>query len=261
MTGLATLQRALAARVLRGDIAIEAFVPGTESFPTRARLGVYEHAYRARLESALAQNYPALQAALGVEGFAALAADYLDCVPPRHWSIRWFGDRLADHLAIDTDDPAAAAQADLARFEWTLAAAFDAADVAPLPKSALAARPVDEWAGLSFRFAPSLGRLVTSSNAVQWWRALRADGARPSGWEAAAPTEWLVWRAGLTPRFRSLPADEVAALDAASGGETLARLCESLLAFHPPDAAPARAVTLLHTWFDDGLIVAIDPAR
>ena len=62
-------------------------------------LEVYRHAYRARLASALADNYTVLSRALGDEGFDALAQAYVTARPSRHPSIRWFGHELAGFMA------------------------------------------------------------------------------------------------------------------------------------------------------------------
>lgn len=260
MSGLAALQRALQQRVLDGDVAIEAFVRGTESFPARARLGVYEHAYRARLCAALAQNHPALAAALGAETFGALARDYAAFAPSRRPSIRWFGDRLADFLTLYRLPGAGRGPADLARFEWALGLAFDAADAAPLDKAALAALPPGDWPGLVLRLHPSVRRVATASNAIAWWRASQSDAARPRDWQPAAPVPWLVWRQDLTQRFRSLPEDEARALDAVAAGQSLAAVCEQLAAVHAADQVGPRLVALLHEWFDAGLVVGLQGA-
>ncbi len=258
MSTLATLQRALQRRIVAGDAAIEACLRGTATFPVGARLGVYEHACRARLTAALAQNYPALAAVLGAEALGALARDYAAFAPPSRPSIRWFGDRLADFLSLRAPPDAGRGPADLARFEWALGLAFDAADAAPLDKTALEALPPAAWPGLVLRFHPSLQRLGTASNAVARWRGTRAGAPQPQAWEPGAVVCWLVWRQHLTPRFRPLPDDEGLALDAAAAGQSLAAVCDVLARCQDEDRVGPRLVALLHEWFDAGLVVGLD---
>ena len=57
-------------------------------------LGVYQHAYMARLIGALRDNFGVLPQVMGDEAFEALAAEYVSAHPSRHPSIRWFGDQL-----------------------------------------------------------------------------------------------------------------------------------------------------------------------
>ena len=60
------------------------------------RMGVYVHAYTARIADVLAQEYPKLDALLGIR---ALTADYLQAHPPGHPSLREVGGQLASFLA------------------------------------------------------------------------------------------------------------------------------------------------------------------
>ena len=53
---------------------------------------------------------------------------------------------------------------EVARFEWTLAEVFDAADAAPLERTPLRPSIRTTWAELNFRFHPSLRRLPLAWN-------------------------------------------------------------------------------------------------
>ena len=96
------------------------------------RLEVYANAYFARIHECLARDFAALAAAIGEAGFHDLVTAYLIAHPSRHPSLRFIGAALPDYLA---DAPQAAPfrrrwpwAADLARLEWALGCAFDAAD-------------------------------------------------------------------------------------------------------------------------------------
>jgi hypothetical protein len=69
---------------------------------------------------------------------------------------------------------------------------------------------------------------------------------------------WLLWRQDLQNYFRSMPADEAAALDAALNGGNFGDLCQELNAHLPVEEIPLRAASLLGLWTDSGIIVAIN---
>ena len=80
---------------------------------------------------------------LGAEEFGAVAGRYIDEHPSQFASIRWFGDCLAQEL-----ERSHAAQpwiAELARWEWAMAASFDAQDAPTVGIEALAAVAPGDW--------------------------------------------------------------------------------------------------------------------
>lgn len=255
---LSELQRVFQSRVLHQARGIESLVPGTEHLDTETRLGIYENAFIARLVEALADTYPALRNALGESDFFELTRAFAATSPPSHFSIRYFGCDLASFIATAMTGVKARVFSDLARWEWALSEAFDAADAVALTQADLAHIEPEQWGRLQFRLSPSLRRLCLRSNAVQWWRAASQTAHRPTRWRSATPTEWALWRSQLTTYFRSLPDDEAWALDAVAGGEPFASMCEGLVRFGSDVEAPTRAATLLRRWLHDGWIVGIE---
>jgi hypothetical protein len=245
---LAQLQQAFQSHVLGGDDVIAAEIAADERFTTSLRLGIYAQAYAARLIEVLAETYPAVQAALGTDLFARLIAEYVKVRPSRFRSARAYGDALPEWLATRLSGPRAAGLADLARFEWAVAGAFDAADDPALEPASLAAVAPARWPALQFAFAPTLRRVNVSSNCVAWWRFACAEQPRPQRWRSTCPQQWLVWRQGLAVFYRRLSRAETSLLDAALAGRAFGELCEQL-----SDAAAAAA--LLRGWFEAGLIV------
>jgi hypothetical protein len=247
---LAHLQQSLQAHVLEGDDAIAAEIVADERFATSLRLGVYTQAYAARLIEVLAETYPAVQAALGMNQFARLIGDFIKAHPSRFRSARAYGDELPGWLAARLTGPRARGLADLARFEWAVAGAFDAADhPALMPESLVAVDPA-RWPALQFTFSPTLRRLNVSSNCVAWWKFACAERPRPGRWRSTCPQQWLVWRQGLAVFYRRLSRAETSLLDAALAGRTFGELCEQL-------SGAAAAAALLRGWFDAGLIVGV----
>ena len=229
-----------------------------------ARLAIYRHAYRARLIGALADNYTVLQRALGDETFEALGLAYLSTHPSQQPSIRWFGHRLAEFMVARDDLVPHPALIDIARMDWALRDAFDAADAPALALGALASLPAEAWSGLRLQPHPSLRLLTLDWNIEPAWRALRehdpASGAdEPELPEPQAHRHGLaVWRQGLDTRWRSLQPLEAELLPMAAGGASFGALCEHAARLLDDEAqAAAAAATALHQWISEGLFSAI----
>lgn len=252
---LAQLQRAFQKHVVDGDEAIAIAVNRTDAVTGAARLGVYADAYRLRLVDALAHNYPRLQQLLGADAFASIARDYLRLHPSTNPSVRWFGDRLAAFLAeIHTGQPVVA---ELAQWEWAIAAAFDADDSEPLAEHVLGSIDPSQWATLRLQLHPSVQSLRMSTNAPALFKALAADHEPPAAETLPAPQHWFIWREALTPKYRSVPDDEAAALQTLLTQGSFEQLCDALCEWHAAEDVPARAVILLKGWIRDSMIVRI----
>ena len=254
---LAELQQAFQDRVLHGSTVIDAVIQDTTSVDTGTRLGIYEFAFGARLIEAVAKTYPVLQAAMGEQKFARLIREYACHKPPSHFSIRYFGDDLSSFIAKKMEGIKATGLSELARWEWLLATAFDAADVASISRDALASIAPDQWAQLRFKLSPSFHRITLHTNAVPWWKAISDDSQRPTRWRLIKQVEWAIWRSELKTYFRSLNADEALVIDRVARGDAFATLCEVLAEYGHADNAPLRAATLLSQWFNDGWIVGV----
>jgi hypothetical protein len=256
---LAELERAFQAHVLADGEPAPALLAAVDP-PARERLGIYVEAYRLRLVEALATQYPALATRLGPPDFAALAQAFVRATPSSHRSIRDYGAGLADYIDAAAQDDEARLQGELARFEWSLAAAFDAAPGQAATIADLATVAGTEWPTLRFRAVPALGRLATTTNAVAAWRAARTDeGAGPAPAappaERSARVEWLILRPALDTQFRSLPADEARALDRLLGGATFGELCATLAAELGDEGAAALAAAgWLKGWISEGAL-------
>lgn len=187
-------------------------------------LEVYRYAFGARLAGVLRSNYPVLARRLGELEFARLARRYIAETPSRHFNIRWYGAQLSRHLR--------GAYADLARMEWALGLAFDAADETPLAWDALKSRPVEDWVGLPIALHPSTQVLSMSWSAEALWEGTAIEHRRNRH-------ALLVWRKDLQAHWRIASRSEALALRALRFG-TLADAC---------DAAPEAAFEQVGEWF------------
>jgi hypothetical protein len=249
---LVQLQRNLQAHVLDGSGDVETKIDSTELVSTSTRLAIYGDAYRLRLIEALEGNYPILSELLGADDFAVQSRRYIDKHPSQHFSIRWFGHRFAEFFSdTQSDQPWLA---DLARWEWATAHAFDAANATLLTLNDLAAIAPSEWASLSLRVHPSLTHLQVNSNCVAIVKASAAEIPLPTPVREES-TEWCIWREDLNVRYRSLDAVEASAVVVAKHGATFGELCEQLATQMPSDAVPSQAASFLKRWIEDQWLI------
>ena len=254
---LPELQRRFQARVLAGETEIEPQLVPRDPAELAERVDIYVLGYASRLVEALGTTYPAVQQTLGETEFEQRVRDFIAAAPSRFYSVRNYGGGFAAHLAASGASPRERTLAELAAFEWALADVFDAADDAPAAVERLTRVPADAWGEVRFSLRASLRRFASTTNAVDWWRA--ASGLRPAPDELAvtAPCEWVLWRAGLTSRFRSMTPVEAVALDAARSGATFAEVCARVAASAGAEQAALEAASLLRGWFAEELIAAV----
>ena len=221
------------------------------------RLSIYRHAFRARLTAALRENYPVLHQVLGDESFDEIALGFIAAHPSQQPSIRWFGDALPAYLQTlaDGGELPHPALPDLARMEWALGTAFDAADAAPLSVEQLLAVAPEAWTELRFSAHPSL-RLIALDWAIEpLWRALSDNPEAETEAPEAQPHRLLVWRQNDQTQWRSVEPFEANLLQAALAGESFAELCERAAATQGEQAA-ATVAGHLRIWVEAGLLAA-----
>jgi Putative DNA-binding domain len=221
-----------------------------------AQFGIYRHAYRARLQAALRDNYEVLPQVMGDEAFDALALAYISAHPSGHYSLRWYGHALADFMAQHEALVDHSAMVDLARMEWALRHAFDAAPAEPLTAQALASTPAEAWAQLQFGLHPSVQLL-----SLQWavgpvWHALK-EGQDEVPAPDALEHYMLVWRRGMNTQWKSLTFVEADFVQCLQGGHSFAQVCETLAQRVGEDAAAATAAGILGEWLAAGAITGM----
>ncbi|MBO9661483.1 DNA-binding domain-containing protein [Dokdonella sp.] len=258
MSALAELQRELQAHVLRDDPAALRAVVATTGADATQRLGIYAHAYRARLLEVLRGDFPGLLALAGEEDFERLALAYVAATPSPHFNVRWYGDRLAAFARERTPWSARAELAEMAELEWKLGLAFDAADEASVDFPTLAALAPTDWPALRLRPHASLQRALFMRNVDTVRRAVDREEAVPALETFTPPQGWAAWRKDSIVRHRRLDEDEAAALDAVAQGATFADLCAHLCRWHAAEDVAARTATLLRRWVEDGWVAAYD---
>jgi hypothetical protein len=265
MSALAFLQNAFATALRGGPLDAGLLRPRANGEPALFR--IYEHAYASRLAEALRDNYPVLARAMGDEPFAALAAAYVAATPSCEPSIRWYGDALAAFMFSDGAPGLHPALGDLAKLEWALRTAFDAADASVVPAAALAGVEPERWACLRFVLQPAAQTLALDWSVEPVWHALQRFEPERGASEPQLPEplahahDVLVWRRGLEPCFRSMERDEALAIAAIASGEAFGAMCAVLAERSGPEHASLAAATFLTQWLADELIAAVQTAK
>ncbi|HXV24836.1 MAG TPA: DNA-binding domain-containing protein [Alphaproteobacteria bacterium] len=249
---LGRLQHAFSEYVLEGDGRIRTAVRPSSKADIDTLLGVYRHAYSARLVESLGIDFPGLKALAGEAEFDTLARAYIAANPSRGFSVRTVGAALPAFLSVTPPFAERPALCDMAAFEAAMADAFDAADAEPARLEQMGVVPAPAWPTLTFEFHPSVRRLQLRTQAPAAWADWNTN--RTPLEPAAQSGHWLVWRQALDVKFRPIEADESAALDSAMAGREFAAICETLAEHGPEDAAAYRAAGLIRAWIETGLI-------
>lgn len=232
----------------RGASDFSALVSAHDAHDRAARVGVYTHAYVARLTEVLAEDYPRVAAALGVEGFSELAQRYVTRHPSRNPSVRYLGAKLPEFI---TSDPTFTPWlSDLARLEWARVEIFDAPDSSSVGVDDLVAVVAEEWPSMRFELIEACQLLHSEWPIAQLWSEANAvpDAIEPY------PSSIRVWRApDFQVRHAPMDARETAALQLVIDANNFSTVCESF-ADLPEDDAAREATSLLARWLTDGLI-------
>jgi hypothetical protein len=257
VNALRSLQRELQSFVLCPSSSMEAEVVGTRRATAETRLRIYAEAYRLRLLEVLKLDFPTLRVWLGDEEFRSMALGYAEACPPTHFSVRYYGERLDSFLGTHASFQHRPFLAEMARFDWRLGEAFDAADGPTLDIETIAAIPALSWPRMRFQMHPSVRRTTLHWNVPSIRQAADQQAAAPALQPYAQAEEWVIWRRDLRTYFRSLPATECWALDAVLAGHCFAEICEGLCAWLAEDRVAIHAAMLLRGWTTEGMVGAV----
>jgi hypothetical protein len=233
-------------------------VRGNARESAETMFGVYRNAYWARLVEALGNDLPGLKALMGDDAFDTMARAYVARHPSQHPSIRWAGRHLAEFLATEAPYRDQPWFTDMARFDWALAFAFDAADAPAAGLADLVGVPPEFWGSIRLAFHPTLDafRITTP-----------VDEARPGLLESADVTidrqarcdrAIMAWRIGHDVKFRAIDALEDAVLQAMRDGATFGDMCELTAQQTGAEAAPLHAAQILQGWLEWGIVATVE---
>jgi hypothetical protein len=177
------------------------------------RVGIYHDMYILRMEEALESDYPGLSHFLGPKRWRRLVRGYLEAHPSRSYTLNVLGRELPGFVFTAPRISYAGFCRDLARLEWAITEAFDAAETPILSEAALAAVPPDAWEGARLVPTAAFRLLALDYNAGSYLDSVKGDEhdhplprRRPS-WVAVCRRDYSVYRLPLTrPSFRLLSA-------------------------------------------------------
>lgn len=217
-----------------------------------AGLAIYHNAYRVQLVDCLRETFEQTDAWLGSPAFTDAALIHIAENPPHGWTLGIYGDGLDATLArLYPDDPEVA---ELARLEWALSRAFTGANATALSPSNL---PDISWDEARLDFVPTLALYPAKTNVGAIWSALSSGGTPPAATLLPAMTWLLIWRQDLTPSFRTIDEDEMAALNQMRDGMTFGALCGQFVENLGEAEGVSRAGLLLGQWLHDGLVATV----
>ncbi len=247
---LQALQQDLADRILA-----EPMQPLAADAPVSGRLGIYHHAYRARLAEVLADTYAKTWLYLGSDRFDEHARHHAVAHPPTARSLNRYGEGFVGSLrALYPGNPELH---ELAQLDWDLRTRFDGADVPAL--DAATAPSAGDWLARGGVLHPSALLRPLATNAVALWNAIHADEEVPEAVTLAVPATLLVWRKGQQPHFRTLQTHEAAWLAHLHAGASVEQAC-ALLEAEGLLPAPEVLAQWLARLLSDGLVRADLPA-
>lgn len=180
------------------------------------RLELYHRQYWYRLLDSLAEDFPSLRARLGEATFWGLLEAYLERHAPRTAALRHLGAGLADFLAGQGGVPLHAVE--LARLEYALCVAFDAAERPAVAPDALAHGPL--------ALQPHVQRFAFRTGADSAWRRPRRASSEPT---PAASRFVVVYRLGDLPQVERVPVAAYRLLEAIDATRSLELALEQLV--------------------------------
>lgn len=252
---LGRLQASFLGFLRNGESAIaNAITPGG-NIDIATRLGIYHHAYRARLVEVLQDVFERTWAYLGDEGFERAARSFIDAHPPAARTLQGFGALFAPWLATEFADDGEIAE--IASIDWMTRWAFDGPDADALGLQDFSGLTPDDWARVGFYFHPTMQIAPIEFNAASLWEALEAGRAPPPPVHLDVPTWVLVWRKELRPHFTTINAIERASIVAFCEGTSFAATCAQLEVQFPGADVATQAGVALRKWIDDQLLIGI----
>ena len=222
MPSLPELQRDFAAALIAGDDQpLQEYVIGARSLDASAGLAVYRNNAFSNYRKALRDDYPAVLALVGEKFFDGACDAYTRAQPSRSGDLNDFGVVFGSFLQQWPPAQQLRYLSDVARLEWAIHLAFNAADAPPLALEALAQVPPETVPQLRFDLHPSTVLLHLPYPVFKIWQ-MSTNGSDERVDLAAGEDRLLVIRRNGTVEIERLAPSELAALEALADGCDLA---------------------------------------
>lgn len=214
------------------------------------RLGIYHHAYRARLAEVLTDSFAKTNLYMGSSAFTEVATNFAVHHPPLTRSLGRYGAGLPAYLAAQYPDNPELFE--LAQLDWDLRSRFDSADAPAL--SAVTA-PQTDWLNWPDPLHPSLLLRRVTSNVAQLWRAIDADEDVPEVQYTLDAKTLAVWRKDLQPHFQTLERNEAMFLQCLMEGQSIEQAANAMAQTGVLNA-PQTLGQWLQEWLKNGLLLS-----
>jgi len=236
MPALLELQRAFATSMLHEEDDAVCGAVVDDGFAAAERLRIYRNTCRSTLIEALRMTYPALDRLVGRDFFDMAAARYAGTHPPQSGYLNEYGGEFPEFLVAFGPASELPYLADVARFEWALGVAANAADAPVLDPLTVAALDPQGHAALRFEPHPSVSFLTLGYPADQIADAVLAGDEAAMGRIdlKSGPVRLVVHRGPDGVEAERLEPGAYEFVSRLCAGEALGRLLESA----PADDAP-----------------------
>lgn len=207
-----------------------------------------------RIVDSLKEDFPSLWELMTEDEFHSLMRKYLTQHPSSHWTLRDAGQRLPQFLKKHAILKKWPFLVDLARFEWEMIEAFDAADEILLQEERLKTLSPQDWSSLQLRLIPA-HRLLRCRWPIH---KIRESILATGSWSGKPETTFLqVWRKEQTVFYRPVDGVEFRLLRSLQQGGDFASLCQKLVDQVGEAQAPRLATKYLQDWLRDKILKSI----
>ncbi|MGE0701813.1 MAG: putative DNA-binding domain-containing protein [Hyphomicrobiaceae bacterium] len=189
------------------------------------RFSIYRNNVVGGLVDAMAETFPAVLALVGEPFFRAAAREFVRAHPPRSPVLVDYGGAFRDWIGAFPPASGVPYLSDVARLEWAWSRAYNAAEAAALPVSALVSLSPHELAETRPILHPSVTVIVSTHPVVSLW--VQSTGrAERSRLDLREPETALVARPADAVEVRSIDKATAASLAALARGMTLGEAME-----------------------------------
>jgi hypothetical protein len=244
------MQGAIVAEAEPDRAAVRRRILPSRTLRPEERLDIYRGMYEARLQDALASDYPGLQEFLGEEVFAELVHLYIQAHPSRSYTLNRLGDRLPQFVREVEGLPEPLFVADLARYELLQTAVFDEAETSPLTPERIAAVPAEAWMDARLRTVAAFRMGEFGYPVHKYMEAVHE--ARRTATPRPRAVNLALFRRDYALAHFELGATAYRVLASLAGGETLGAAIEN------NRARPADLRRWFQQWTSHGLFQAVD---
>lgn len=237
MPSLAGFQRDFARDLIR-DTSPET---GTNAEPA---FDVYRNTWRKALRDALEGNYPVVAALIGDDAFHRLASDHIANAAAPSPILATYGEGLDQTIGASPLHAPLPYLADMARLEWLVARARNAAGTEPIDPQFFATLAPDQAETLIFKTVPTAHLARFETPVITIWRAHQGP-ERPASLSPHWNSEQaLIVRLGSRIVVNLIDDATFAFAAALMRGETLGQVVTNTMAHHPDDDISAVLTSL-----------------